>query len=75
VANNEKNEEGFFSLRTVFILYIGYIGTSTAQSLFKTYVGEQQAAGLWEGSGIPFVDAWLEKAVTVVDAVQSSFFL
>lgn len=75
VADNEKADESFFSIRNVFILYIGYIGTSTAQSLFKTYVGEQQAAGLWEGTNIPFVDAWLEKSVTVVDAVQSSFFL
>jgi hypothetical protein len=72
---DKDSDESFFSIRNVFILYIGYIGTSTAQELFKKYVGEQQAAGLWEGTHIPFVDAWLEKTVLAVDAVQSTFFL
>jgi hypothetical protein len=75
VKDSDKADESLFSIRNVFILYIGYIGTSTAQSLFKQYVGDQQALGLWEGTNIPFIDAWLEKTVTVVDAVQSSLFL
>jgi hypothetical protein len=75
VQDNKEDEPGLFSIRNLIIGYIGYIGTSTATSLFKQYVVEQQTAGTWEGTNIPFVDAWIEKSVTVADAVQSSFLI
>jgi hypothetical protein len=75
VKDPEKDDAGFFSVRNLIIGYIGYIGTSTGTSMFKQYVAEQQGAGTWTGTNIPFVDAWIEKSVTVADAVQSSLFL
>jgi hypothetical protein len=77
VVPNQDEEEGLFSLRNVLYAYIVYIGSTTGYTAFMKYVAAEQLAGTWKGTNIPFVDAWIEKTVTVaadgvaVDNVQA----
>lgn len=86
VAGGEEEEEGFFSFRTVVIAYLGYVAYTTVPTLFRKWVATQEAQGSWHGSGIPFIDEWLQNSAqaavdasavsdqvsAVVDAVSSS---
>lgn len=62
----EKEEEGIFSFRTVVFVYLAYVAYTTIPTIFRGWVESQKAAGEWNGSGIPFIDEWLEKSAAVV---------
>ena len=67
LASPEQQEEGLFSFRTVVLVYLGYVAYTTVPTLFRKYVEAKQATGEWNGSGIPFIDDWLQNAQSAVD--------
>eukprot|EP00977_Amphora_coffeiformis_P022751 scaffold11454_cov168-Amphora_coffeaeformis.AAC.1 len=62
VAQPEAQDEGLFSFRNIVIVYIGYVAYTTVPTVFRRWVEGKQAAGEWNGSGIPFIDEWLQNA-------------
>jgi hypothetical protein len=73
LATNENQDEGLFSFRNLVIVYLGYVAVTTFPNLFRKYVESQQAQGLWHGSGIPFIDEWIQKgAQSAVDVAAIS---
>lgn len=70
VPDTEPKEEGLFSLRTVLLAYIGYIGFGIVSKLFRNYVADQEIAGTWEGTKIGFIDEWIQN--TSSEATQQA---
>ena len=62
LAKPEKEEEGLLSFRNLVIVYLGYVAWTTVPSIFRRWVEGKQAAGEWDGSGVPFIDEWLQNA-------------
>ena len=62
LAQPEAQDEGLFSFRTIVTLYLGYVAYTTVPTIFRRWVEGKQAAGQWDGSGIPFIDEWLQNA-------------
>lgn len=58
----EEQKEGFFSSRTFLILYFVFIGYTYVPNAFRKYVEKKTEEGEWHGSGVPFIDQWLENA-------------
>ena len=58
----EKQEEGFFSFRTVVFLYLAYVAYDAVPTMFRRWVEGKQEAGEWNGSGVQFIDDWLANA-------------
>lgn len=72
VPDNKPDEDGIFSFRTVVILYLAYVAYDTIPNMLRGYVADQQAAGEWKGTNIPFLDDWLTSVPSVsADAVQA----
>jgi len=74
----QREGEGLISVRNIAIAYFGYIALTRAPVVFRQWVAEQQNAGAWQGTNIPFIDDWIEKtpmilksADTASDAVQA----
>lgn len=71
-----NQDEGFFSLRTLVIVYLGYVAYSTFPVLIRRWIDSQTD---WQGTGIDFVDNWIatippvatSTAQSVVDTVSS----
>jgi len=70
VPDTEPKEEGLFSLRTVLLAYIGYIGFGIVRKLFRNYVADQEITGTWEGTNIGFIDEWIQN--TSPEATQQA---
>lgn len=62
LAAPEQQEEGIFSFRNIVIVYLGYVAWTTFPTIFRRWVEGKQAAGEWNGSGVPFIDEWLQNA-------------
>jgi hypothetical protein len=71
VPEVKEEEEGPFSFRNIVIGYLGYVvATSVGPKFFRKWVGQQQEAGTWTGTGIQAVDDWI--ANTPIPAAPSS---
>lgn len=60
VPDNGDDDEGFFSLRTVVVFYLAYVAVTTIPEVTRRFVAEQQVAGTWKATNIPFLDEWIE---------------
>lgn len=70
-TNNER-DEGLLSFRNIVIVYLAYVGYTTVPVVFRRWVEGKQAAGEWNGSGIPFIDEWLQNSAAVDVAAISN---
>lgn len=61
IPEAEQQEEGLFSIRTVLIGYIAYIGFGVVSKVFRGYVADQEIAGTWQDTNIGFIDDWIQK--------------
>ena len=68
---SENQEEGLFSFRTLVFVYLGYVAVTTIPVFFRRWVESKEAAGEWNGSGIPFIDEWLQNTPSVDVAAVS----
>jgi len=60
VVPETEVKEGLFSLRTVLLCYIGYIGFGIVSKVFRNFVADQEIAGTWQGTNIGFIDDWIQ---------------
>lgn len=81
-----EKKEGFFSFRTLVIVYITYVVSSTILlPQVRNYIAGQEAAGTWQPTNIPFIDNWIantavpvsssgvaETVQAIADTIQSS---
>jgi hypothetical protein len=80
VPEVKNEEEGPFSFKNIVIGYLGYVVlTSVGPKFFRKWVGQQQEAGTWTGTGIQAVDDWIANtpvpappSKAVIDVVSSS---
>lgn len=68
---SKEEEEGAFSFRNFVFVYLAYVAYTSVPPMFRRWVEGKEAAGEWNGSGIKFIDDWLENGapadVTPVD--------
>lgn len=69
---NQEQEEGLLSFRNLVIVYLGYVAVTTVPVVFRRWVEAKEAAGEWNGSGIPFIDEWLQNSPAVDVAAVSN---
>ena len=67
-----KEDEGFFSLRTLVYFYLAYVAYTSGPVLLRRFVASQEEAGNWQGTGIPALDDWLASTPAVTEAVQTA---
>lgn len=72
VPAEQAPEEGLFSFRTLFILYLIYFVYSTGTGYLKKWAIDQQAMGTWKGTGIPALDEWLNNEISTVTTATTS---
>jgi len=66
VPELKDEDEGFFSFNTILYAYFGYFAFTSGTRFFRNYVAEQQAAGTWKGTNIPFIDDWITNTAPAV---------
>ena len=66
-VEGQEESEGIFSLTTVVYIYVAYVAYTSLPTIFRKWVEGKQAAGEWNGSGIPFIDDWLANSPVPVD--------
>mmetsp|Transcript_12595 Transcript_12595/g.16553 ORF Transcript_12595/g.16553 Transcript_12595/m.16553 type:complete len:206 (+) Transcript_12595:185-802(+) len=70
VVPSGEEDEGFFTVRNVFILYLSYLASSNSPDAIKEWVKSKEIAGEWSGTGIPFLDTWLSQSTDALSAVD-----
>lgn len=56
-----KDDDGLFSLRNIAIAYVSFLSITKGPDIFRGYIADQQVTGTYQPTGIPFIDAWVDK--------------